>query len=140
MLPLATHKVDPLISLAAGLSGLREGELGLFQVLFQPVRHPWADSISRTASDSDGDPVFINVPELHKAAERKVSQPLFGAVVRIAARAAEFERTWAIARDLASALSVFANPTGNELIPVHNDDYPTDVHEEDVLRRQTRRS
>lgn len=35
---------------------------------------------------------------------------------------------------------VFANPRGNELIPLTNDEYPFEEHLEDVLTRQTHRS
>ncbi|MGZ5545577.1 MAG: type IV secretory system conjugative DNA transfer family protein, partial [Limisphaerales bacterium] len=51
-----------------------------------------------------------------------------------------FENSWSIARELASSLRVFANPNGNELIPLTNDDYPYYDHIEDVLRRQSRRA
>ncbi len=45
-----------------------------------------------------------------------------------------------IARDLAASLAVFADPAGNELIPLSNAEYPFAEHVEDLLRRQTRRS
>jgi len=140
MLPLATSKLDPFIGIVAALSGLHPGEMALFQVLFEPVRHPWAESISRTLNDGDANPIFVNEPELTKAGEEKAAQSLYAAVVRIATRATDFDRAWAVARDLASALRVFAHPTGNELIPLRNDNYPFDAHETDVLRRQSRRS
>ena len=45
-----------------------------------------------------------------------------------------------IACDLSGSLRVFADPQGNALIPLHNEEYPPDEHINDVLRRQTRRS
>ena len=39
-----------------------------------------------------------------------------------------------------ATIGVFAQPQGNELIPLANDDYPFYDHVEDVLRRQSRRS
>jgi hypothetical protein len=45
-----------------------------------------------------------------------------------------------ITRELASSLRVFANPQGNALIPLHNEDYPFEEHINDVLCRQSRRS
>jgi hypothetical protein len=32
------------------------------------------------------------------------------------------------------------NPTGNELVPLENEDYPDDAHEDDLLKRCSRRS
>lgn len=137
-LPLATNTPDLLIGLTAALASLQPGELGLFQVLFQPVSHAWADSLLRAVSNVEGKPAFVNAPELLAQGKRKVSQPLFAAVVRIAIRSDE--RPWEIARELASALSGLADLQGNELIPLRNDDYPFDDHVEDVRSRQSRRS
>src|SRR2546429_424036 len=139
MLLLNTERSDVFVGIAAALSELQKGELGLFQVLFQPVREPWRDSILRAVVHTDGKPFFVNVPELTNQTAEKVSHPLFAAVVRIATRAAHFDRAWGIARDMASSLRVFARPDGNELIPLRNDDYPFESHVEDVLRRQSRR-
>ena len=60
--------------------------------------------------------------------------------MRVAVCAAKYDRVLEIARSLAGALSAFAEPNGNELIPLRNDDYPMEAHVEDVLRRQSRRS
>jgi hypothetical protein len=140
MLPLALTRSDPFVGLAAALDDLQSGELALLQVLFQPVASPWDESITQALNDRDGKPVFVNAPHLTMAGETKVQQPLFAAVVRIATRASEFDRAWAIARDLASGLRVFSNPAGNELIPLLNEGYHPAQHEEDVLLRQTHRS
>ncbi len=140
MLPLASGKVDPFIGIVGALSELQAGEAALFQVLFQPTREPWAESIKWSVTHADGKPFFVNRAELAHAAESKISKPLFAAVVRIAVRTDESERTLQLACDLASSLRVFAHPTGNELIPLSNEDYPFDDHVEDVLRRQSRRT
>jgi hypothetical protein len=140
MLPLASGKLDPFIGIVGALAELQPGELGLFQVLFQPVQNPWADSIVNSVSHADGKPYFVDSPELAAAAEKKVARPLYAAVVRILICAEEFSRVVQLARDLAGSLRVFAHPNGNELIPLKNDDYPFEEHIEDVLRRQTRRT
>ena len=140
MLPLATGKLDPFVGVVGALSELQPDELGLFQVLFQPVRHPWSESIIRSVTHADGRPFFVNAPELTKAAETKICRPLFAAVVRILVRSESYERMLSIARDLAGSLRVFARPEGNELIPLENDDYAFEEHIEDALRRQSRRS
>jgi hypothetical protein len=140
MLPLASGKLDPFIGIVGALSELKPGELGLFQVLFQPLQHPWAESIVNSVTHADGKPFFVNSPELTAAAADKAARPLYAAIVRIMLRACEFECIIQLARDLAGSLRVFAQPNGNELIPLHNDDYPFEEHIEDVLRRQTRRT
>jgi hypothetical protein len=74
------------------------------------------------------------------AAENKVEKPLYAAVVRIMVCAGDFDRVLQLASDLAASLRVFAHPSGNALIPLHNEEYPLAEHIEDVLRRQTRRT
>jgi hypothetical protein len=138
--PLASGKLDPFIGIVGALAELQPGELGLFQVLFQPAHEPWPESIVRSVTHADGKPFFVNSPELAGAAEKKIARPLFAAVVRILICAGEQERMLQLARDLAGSLRVFVLPQGNELIPLKNDDYPFAEHIEDVLRRQTRRT
>ena len=140
MLPLASGNLDPFIGIVGALAELLPGELGLFQVLFQPAEQPWADEIVDSVTHADGKPFFVDSPELAGAAENKVARPLYAAVVRIMLRAGDFDRILQLARDLAGSLRVFAHPNGNELIPLNNDDYPFEEHIEDVLRRQTRRT
>ena len=140
MLPLATGKLDPFAGIVAALSELRPGELGLYQVLWQPVQNPWADNIIRSVSYDDGKPLFINAPELTSAAEKKAATPLYAAVVRIVVRTTTRARLYEIARDLATSLRAFSNPQGNVLIPIGNRDYPYIPHLEDVIFRRSRRS
>jgi hypothetical protein len=140
MLPLATGKLDPFVGIVGALAELQPGELGLFQVLFQPVQNPWAESIVNSVTHADGKPFFVNSPKLAGAAENKIARPLYAAVVRIMARTASRDRLNEIARELAGSLRVFGDPQGNALIPLHNEDYPFEEHIEDVLRRQSRRS
>ncbi|HEX3624882.1 MAG TPA: type IV secretion system DNA-binding domain-containing protein [Verrucomicrobiae bacterium] len=139
MFPLASGKLDPFIAIIAALSEVAEEELGLFQVLWQPVHENWHDSILNSVTDEAGEPLFVNMPELTGAGEKKVSKRLYAAVVRIASTAGTFERALEIACGLAGSLRVFAQPGGNELIPLRNDEYPLANHIEDVIRRQSRR-
>jgi hypothetical protein len=140
MLPLASGKLDPFVGIVGALAKLQENELALFQVLWQPVQHPWAESIVRSVTHADGKPFFVNSPELADAAEQKTGKPLFAAVVRILARTATKKRLFDIARDLAASLRVFSDPQGNALIPLLLEEYPLEKHFEDVLWRQTRRT
>src|SRR5258706_12136235 len=85
MFPLATGKLDLFIGLTSVLAELEPGETGLFQVLFQPVRHAWGENMVRAVTGNDGEPLFSNRPELVPATNIKLARPLYAAVVRLAA-------------------------------------------------------
>lgn len=138
--PLATSKLDAFVGIIGALSELQSGEVALFQVIFEPVRNEWAESIEASVTQADGKPFFVNAPELTDVARTKSSRPLFAAVIRIALCADNESRSLQLVRDLAGSLQVFTHPQGNALIPLKNDDYPFDDHVEDVVRRQSRRS
>ncbi|MBU1700305.1 MAG: type IV secretion system DNA-binding domain-containing protein [Candidatus Eisenbacteria bacterium] len=143
MLPLKTFKgfdIDPLIAVVSALSNLQLGEVGILQIMFQPTRHPWAENVMRSVTDHEGKAFFMDAPEITRAAKDKVAHPLFAAVIRIGIKSSYLDRAWDIARALGGSLRNLANPAGNELIPLTNDGYDSDEHEEDLLRRRTRRS
>ncbi len=143
MLPLKTVRdfdVDPLISIVAALGDLRDDEIGIVQILLHATRNPWAPSVLRVVTDGDGDCFFSDAPEILSQASEKTAHPFFAAVVRVAARCPERDRSWSVVRALGGSLRQFTNPAGNELIPLSNDDYPDDLHEEDLLARSTHRS
>ncbi len=140
MRPLAGVSLDPYVALLGALSELGEDELAVFQVIFAPVRQPWAESVIRSVTDEEDGSFFVNAPELVKEAQRKVSRPLYAAVVRLATKSPDFDRAWEIARSVAGALRIFCHPRANELIPLTNDKYAPPDHETDLLRRQSRRS
>lgn len=126
--------------LFAALSELAEGELGLLQVIFQPVRHSWAQSGLIAVTDGEGGPFFANRPELVKQAMEKFSDPLFAVVLRMAASADDADRAWQIIAEMAGGFGSMARPGGNNFVPLSNDDYDAPDHEEDLMRRQSRRA
>jgi len=143
MRPLARQKtfdVDPLIGVFASLNDLRDGDLGLLQVLFQPTRYPWTESILRAVSDGEGGSFFADAPEMLSLARQKVASPLFAAMIRVAARSTDENCAWEVAQAIGAGLAQLADPTSNELIPLTNDDYDDAEHWRDVVRRQSRRS
>jgi Type IV secretion-system coupling protein DNA-binding domain/TraM recognition site of TraD and TraG len=140
MLSLAGVEHDLCVPLVGAMSELAEGEFALYQVLFQPAVNPWAENLTRAVTDESGDAFFVNGKDLVSATKQKTARPLFGVVARVAVCAREFGRVREIARSLAGTLSAFADPNGNELIPLRNHDYPLEAHVEDMLRRQSRRS
>ena len=140
MLPLASGKLDGLVGITSALAELEQGETGIFQVLFKPVRAPWGESMLRAVTDNEGDSFFANRPEIFPATKQKLIRPLFAVVIRLAAKSGDADRAWQIIRDMAAALDAIVQRGGNELIPLKNDDYPLSEHEEDVLLRQSRRT
>ncbi len=132
-------ELDPLTGIAGALENLDKNEIGMFQVLFQAVRHPWAESIIRSVTDGEGKSFFADAPEMAHLAKEKVRRPLFAACIRAVGQSHSINRAWEITRGLASGLTQTANPESNELIPLSNDDYDDYVHKEDALSRRTHR-
>lgn len=138
--PLATGKLDAFVGIVGAMTELQPGEIALFQILFEPAHHPWAENIEASVAHADGKPFFVNAPELTEAANNKASRPLFAAVVRIALCADSESRSLQLVRDLAGSLRVFTHPQGNALIPLSNEEYLFEEHILDVVGRQSRRS
>jgi len=114
---------DPLIGVIGSMSELKHGEVGIFQVIFSPVRNNWAESILSSVHNAEGKPFFGDCPEMTRLAEEKVSRQLFAVVVRVAGRGSSGYESSRIARALMSSLNIFSNPRSNELFPLDNADY-----------------
>ena len=140
MVPLAVSRSDIFVSMVAAMGNLAPGESAIFQVIFEPVRHAWAESAIRAVTDNEGGPFFSNRPELVRQVREKVRSPIFATVMRIAALADDDLRAMDTALNVASSLRAFSSPDGNELKPLTNDDYPHQAHAEDLVRRQSRRT
>lgn len=141
MIPILCAKSfepDPLIPLAGALSDLDRSEVGVLQVIFEPVQAPWAESVLRAVTDGGGRPFFVDAPEITDCAREKVSHPLFAAAVRIGARAGSDDRCWEIVRALAGGLTQFGSPTSNEFIGLTANEH-VDLTE-DLLNRTSHRS
>ncbi len=137
---LTSFDADPLIAIAGALGDLQSGELAVLQVLFQPVRSPWATQIQKAISGPDGEGLLLDAPELSGQVEDKLSRPLYAAIIRVGIRAREVGRAWQVGRRMGGALSSLADPAGNELIALSNENYPDDEHARDLILRGTRRS
>lgn len=81
------HRAETYTALLGALSALRESQCGVFQVLLAPVRHDWPGDTLRVAMDpwDHSRSAFVDLPNLPRRAQEKVSRPLFAASVRIAA-------------------------------------------------------
>jgi len=141
MLPLRTFAKldpDPLIPVFGAMGDLKKGELALFQVLFEPARAPWAESVMRAVSDGEGGSFFVDAPDMVKLTGQKISRPLYAVVLRAGVRSRDPDRAWDVLRRLSGAIAQFGVPDGNELIPlsVEDDHDPR----EDLLNRHSHRS
>ena len=143
MLPLERtdrFDVDPLIGIIGALALCQNTDVGIFQVLFLPTRCPWADSLQFAALDWHGKPFLADAPELARSVKSKVEKPLYGVVVRVGARSPSEQRANSIIKSLGGALVQFNSPGSNSLIPLHNEDYPDEIHAENMADRLTSRS
>ncbi|MGH9363271.1 MAG: type IV secretory system conjugative DNA transfer family protein, partial [Thermoanaerobaculia bacterium] len=139
MVPLASRTAEePLLPIVAALASLAAGELGLYQVLFEETREPWAPSILRAVTTETGGPFFANAPEVTALAKEKVASPLFAVVLRVAGRAADADQAWDVVRRLAGGLAQFGTPRTNEFMPLPARDPET--LERDLLQRTTHRA
>ncbi len=133
---------DSLIGIVGSLSDVKIGEAAVLQVLFHGTQYDWANSAILATTDMAGNSVLANVPKMAGCLRQKLSQPLFACVFRVGAKSANQERSWELAKRIGSALvSIFAvSGDANELIPLSNDGYNENRHEEDLLLRHTHRS
>ncbi|HUP22077.1 MAG TPA: DUF87 domain-containing protein, partial [Thermoanaerobaculia bacterium] len=140
MVPLASGRgsEEPLLPVIAALADLGERELGVVQVLFEPTRAPWPDSVVRAVTAPGGGPFFADAPEITNLAREKLASPLFAVALRIAASADRAERAWAIVCHVAGGLAPLGNPRANELMPLHTEDLK--ILEADLRERTTHRS
>ncbi|TDU80804.1 type IV secretion system coupling TraD/TrwB family protein [Prosthecobacter fusiformis] len=140
MLPLGLIRSGPYFPLLSALASLDETELGILQVIFEPVRHSWGGEALQAVSDGEGGPFFVNRPELLTGAKAKFSRPLHAVVVRFASSADDSERAWKIVAEMLSGFVADASDADNRLIPLSNDGYEGRDHERDLILRQSRRT
>lgn len=141
-LPLKTNshfETDFLITVIGALSHLKESEVGIFQVLFQKAKNDWGQEIIDSVSYLEESGMYGKSSGAMHLAKEKTRTPLFASCLRVAAKGYSEDRTWHIVKGVSAGLSSFSNPAGNELIPLSNDNYPHEDHEQALLNRQTHR-
>lgn len=136
-LRVATDGPDPLTPFIGALAQVAADEVAVVQVLFERTRAPWAAHAIAAVTAPDGEPFFIDAPEMTELAREKCSAPLYAVAVRIALQCDDEDRAWTVLRSLAGALSQYGSPDRNEFVPLAVDD--TDALISDVLARSVRR-
>lgn len=139
LLSLETGKNELLPGLISAMSAFEEGEMGLFQVIFEPVTEPWSEGMLDVSTQRDGSPIFKNRPDLAREASIKAHRPLYAVVVRLVTCAEDAQRAWALLAPMTVALNAVARSGGNHLVPLALGDYPSEAQEEDILNRQSHR-
>lgn len=142
MLPvnIPGYDVDPIIAFSTALAGTNDDEIGVLQIMFQGVLHEWAQSMMRSVTDHTGGPFFADAPKFAERTREKIAKPLLAAVIRVAARAKTEARAWRIAKNVGGALGQFRDVSGNEFMPLENEEYPDGEHASHLLARLTPRS
>ncbi len=131
-----TYKPDPLIGILGCLDHLYSGEYCVLQVLFQGTVNPWAESILRSVTASDGKCFFEDSPEMLKLAQQKISAPLFGVSMRVMGVSDTVDRAHYLSNLVGSALGRIYFSESNSLIPIAPQlDFATNVA--DILLRET---
>jgi hypothetical protein len=135
---IAEEGLDPLTPIVAALALARADEVAFLQVLFEPVRAPWATHILQAVTSPDGEPFFIDAPSITTLADEKCSAPLYAVVLRVAIQGENEDHVLSMLRGLGGALSQYGSPDRNTLAPLGCEDIDELV--EDILARQTRRT
>ena len=140
MLPLnnqsaRTHFLVPVV---AALGALESGEIGIFQLLFEPVRAPWAPHTLKAVTTPLGEPFFADAPDITKLAKEKCAEPLYASVIRVAVSAINRETAEDVLVGVAAALNLCGSPERNEFTPLPAGQIDELVN--DVLSRTTHRS
>lgn len=128
---------DPLLAVVGALDDLPRGELAALQVLFEPARAPWAESIYRAITTPDGKDFFADAPELTRAAKRKALEPLYAVVVRLVLAADSIESLERRFPRLAMGLAQFEAADSNHFLLLNEEEATNPVYLRDVLFRQS---
>src|SRR6185436_13325216 len=139
MVPLALPRPgeEALLAVIAALAEVGDGELGIFQVLFEACREPWPESMLRAVMTPSGEPFFADAPEITALAGEKVATPIFAVALRVGALAGSAARARELLARIAGGLARFGSPLRNELLPLPQSE-PGNL-QEDLLARTTHR-
>ncbi len=141
-LPLGSVSVglDPFVTLIPALAASKEGEILVYQVLFEGVRNPWSSAIREALDDGTGGSIMADAPEFLPLSREKLRTPLHAVSLRVAAQARSTSRAWDLVRLTGAFIRQCGRPGSNELLPLENTDFPDELHASSVLWRETYRS
>lgn len=141
-LPLTDSKqnLDYLLPLIASLEAVINQEAVCLQIIFERTRHLWQEAIREAIQSLSINNKNNPYLQLLTNSNEKLSQPLLAVALRLVVQSENQERSWQIARNVGTFLKQFSNPNGNELIPLRADNFFTQRHLDNILRRISNRS
>jgi hypothetical protein len=141
MRPIASYAGghDPYTPLFGVLQHLAADEALIVQTLFAGTQNAWAKSLADSVADGRGGSFFLDAPEMPAVAREKVSRPLFGATVRIAAFAEYSQDAIRLLNHGALALVHASTSPYNALVPLDTPEYGIDMRLCDLVLRQSHR-
>lgn len=141
ILPLnspSSFSLDPLIGILGAMEGLTYGEVGWVQILFQGAINAWAGPVAEAVSDGAGGSIFVDMPDMPKLAQEKLSSPLYGVSMRVIAQGQTNERVQQIAAGITHSIIANTKSQYNRLAPLTNG--PSfEILIENVLERTSNR-
>ena len=142
MRPIATHlkDSDPLRGIFGVLEHLAAGERAVVQVLFSKTINDWSESILRSVTDSQGEPFFLDAPEMLPLAKEKVQHPLFACTIRVLTQAADAGRAHDILTQLAILLAHQSAHSSNSITALPAGSYTIEQRIDDIILRQSHRA
>lgn len=140
MLPLNDPErgQDLFTPLLAVLGRIKERELGILQVLFQPTEAPWGGHAIAAVHTPSGEPFFEGEKDVSALAIQKCTEPLYAAVIRAVVSAETLEAAEDFIFGIGGVVDTTGNVSRNQL--TSREVVDTTELFTDVLLRQTRRS
>jgi hypothetical protein len=129
---------DPLLPFFAMADDLEPREMYALQILMEPTKAPWAESILAAVTNDDGSDFFSDVPQLTRLAREKIAHPLFAATLRIGVAGEDGARLRSRLIRLAAGLEQFTS-FGTNAFRYLDDEVSYDLSE-DFASRQSHRS
>lgn len=131
---------DTLLPLVASMEEIGESEAVCLQVLLSRTRGNWQSAVQETIFDRQGKPIFANLQNHLTGIKEKLSNPLLAVVIRLLVQSDSKEKSLQIARRTSAFFRQFSAPSGNELIPLRNDELPPERHLQSFLNRTSYRN
>lgn len=140
--PIESHagSSDTISGLYRILGILREGQVGIFQVIISPCRAPWIEHMIRASQTVHGESFFSDDSDIFNRVKTKVRTPLYSTLVRIGVRSYDERSCFELTRNLAQTLNHIQTPGSNSLIPLENELVSEVDQQVDLILRMTHRS
>lgn len=125
---------DPVIGIVGVLDQVAAGEMGVVQVILAPASPKWKKEFEDLAGSID------DVDKVLSIIRAKFAEPLYAAVIRVAATAPDEDGAVDLAQRLAYAVAGATRSESNELVLADAGEHGFDAEMEDLLDRATHRS